>query len=122
MICSLSAAIVAIGGLTRTSLVGLSTSLPSCCDHARTLTCTTTASVPLFLTVRAALRAFGERSMRIGLTSNEPPKPCCATVHRNMNIAALLALKAVSVNYRYMSSMDHKLKIHRRDDRVGVRA
>src|SRR5437773_11401256 len=63
---------VMIGGLTRTSLVGVKTSLPSSCDHAETLTCTTTASVPLFLTVTATLRFAGERSTRIGLTSNEP--------------------------------------------------
>src|SRR2546425_11949465 len=63
---------VMIGGHTRTSLGGVKTSLPSSCDHAETLTCTTTASVPLFLTVTATLRFAGERAMRIGLTSNEP--------------------------------------------------
>src|SRR5437870_9933190 len=63
---------VMIGALTRTSLVGVKTYFPSTCDHAETLTCTTTASVPLFLTVTATLRFAGERSMRIGLTSNEP--------------------------------------------------
>src|SRR5205814_7334267 len=63
---------VMIGGLNRTSLVGVRTSLPSSCDHAETLTCTTTASVPLFLTVTATLRFAGDRSTRIGLTSNEP--------------------------------------------------
>src|SRR5947208_14417444 len=63
---------VMIGGLTRTSLVGVKTSLPSSCDHAETLTCTTTASVPLFLTVTATLRFAGARSPRIGVTPNEP--------------------------------------------------
>src|SRR5438105_4613656 len=71
-ICSCPAGIVAIGGLTITSLVSAKTSLPPLCDQAWTVICTTTGSSPLLRTVTAALRLCAVRSTRIGFTSKEP--------------------------------------------------